>query len=102
MPRPLIQRPGRTSSPSTTLAGYIAEPYKGPIVKEDWAGMTYGDAGGQEKSQVAARTPQPRVPVRPRLRWTPREQRTTAKAAGRPAAVRATGRGSGTPDKTSS
>ena len=42
-------------------AGSYTRPYKGPIVKEDWAGMTYGNTEA-EKSQVGPRHPLNRMP----------------------------------------
>ena len=57
-------------------AGSYTRPYKGPIVKEDWARMTYGNDTPAEKSQVGPRHPLNRMPPFAHGALDAKEQRT--------------------------
>ena len=57
-------------------AGSYTRPYKGPIVKEDWVGMTYGNDTPAEKSQVGPRHPLSRMPPFAHGALDAKEQRT--------------------------
>ena len=56
-------------------AGSYTRPYKGPIVKDDWAGMTYGNTEAPP-SQVGPRHPLSRMPPFAHGALDAKEQRT--------------------------